>query len=185
MLRSIAFLDRDGTINVDDGYVCRPEQWEFLPDAVPSIAKLRENGFLVAVVSNQSGIGRGLLTAEDVERLHMFVQTELSNSGAHIDAIAFCPHTPADNCDCRKPKTGLARQVEEMLGDKIDYPASWTIGDKVTDLQFGAALGTRTALIRSRYWSEGSLEVTPTIIADSLHDAVNHILSNQARGVDC
>ncbi len=178
MARSIAFLDRDGTINVDHGYVCRSEQWEFLPDAVSSILRLTEFGFLVAVVSNQSGVGRELFTTEDVENLHTFVQNELSKSGAQFDAIAFCPHAPTDHCKCRKPKTGLACQIEQKLDEEIDYPASWAIGDKVTDMQFGAALGTRTALIRSRYWSEDSLEVTPNIIADSLHDAVNQILAN-------
>lgn len=179
MQSKLVFLDRDGTINVDRGYVFQIEQWEFMPNAISSINRLRESSFHVVLVSNQSGIGRGLFTSEHVEKLHAFAQNELSKFSTQIDVFAYCPHTPADNCDCRKPKTGLARQIEEKLGEGIDYAASWTIGDKVTDVQFGAALGTKTALIRSRYWSEDSLEVTPNIIADSLHDAVNQIVSAQ------
>ena len=115
-LRKVAFLDRDGTINVDRGYVYRAADWQFTERAVEAIALLRAAGFAVAVVTNQSGIAAGYYTLDDLHSLHEHFQQELARAGTAVDAIAFCPHAAAENCDCRKPLTGMSRQVEAALG---------------------------------------------------------------------
>jgi D,D-heptose 1,7-bisphosphate phosphatase len=174
----VVFLDRDGTLNVDFVYVHQIEDWRFTDRAADALRMLRAAGFAVALVSNQSGVARGLSTATDIEALHRHVRDLLARDGAALDAVAYCPHGPEDDCDCRKPRTGLARQVERQLGQPIDYAASWTIGDKLSDLAFGVALGTRTALLRSRYWNDSELETDPDVVADSLYDAARAIADN-------
>lgn len=176
MSRRIALVDRDGTVNVDCGYVYRAEDWRFAEGAPQALKDLHNGGYGIALVTNQSGVGRGYYTLQDVAVLHTHVRRLLAAHGVHIDAVAVCPHTPDDACQCRKPASGLARQIEGVLGASIDYPNSWTIGDKLSDLQFGQALGTHTALIRGRYWTPPDLVVYPDIIADSLAGAVQQIL---------
>jgi D-glycero-D-manno-heptose 1,7-bisphosphate phosphatase len=174
-LLKLAFVDRDGTINVDRGHVHRLKDWEFTPGCDFALRLLREAGYEIAVVTNQSGIAAGMYTTEDAELLHEFMRSELAARGVHIDAVVFCPHARDGNCDCRKPKTGMARQVEAILGCAIDFARSWTIGDKVSDTGFGQSLGTKTALIRSRYWTEAEIAAWPTLIVDSLYDAARRI----------
>lgn len=168
MPKSVIFLDRDGTINVDHGYVHRIQDWEFIPGSIDAILRLRFAHYAIAIVSNQSAIAAGKYTLEDVTRLHAFVRAEFARHSATIDAIAICPHSSVNNCDCRKPRPGLARQIEKQLGHSIDYATSWTVGDKISDIGFGRALGTRTILLRSRYWQPGELTFQPDRIADSL-----------------
>lgn len=175
-LVKVAFLDRDGTVNVDRGYVHRREDWVLCPGVCEGIALLRESGFLVAIVSNQAGIGKKLFGAEDVERLHGHMGDELSVCGG-IDAIAYCPHASEDRCDCRKPQTGMLRRIEKQLPSPIDFTGSWMVGDKPSDILFGERLGVHTALIRSRYWRGEDLRVRPDLVVDSLLDAANRIVT--------
>jgi D-glycero-D-manno-heptose 1,7-bisphosphate phosphatase len=176
MADRIIFLDRDGTVNVDHGYVYRVEDWEFTDRAVEALEILRANGYALAIVTNQAGVARGYYGLDDVRKLHQYLEDVLRQSGVHLDAIALCPHGPDAGCDCRKPLTGMARQVERAIGRPIDYSRSWTIGDKISDYKFGLALGTQTALIRSQYWVHEGLDQQPTLIADSLYDAASGIL---------
>jgi D-glycero-D-manno-heptose 1,7-bisphosphate phosphatase len=176
MSRPAVFLDRDGTINVDRGYVHRIEDWEFIAGAVEAIRQFRLAGFAVAIVSNQSAIAAGNYSLADVLYLHTYVQAKLGRCGTTIDAIAVCPHSSTENCDCRKPRPGLARQVELQLAAPIDYPASWTIGDKISDIGFGRALGSRTILLRSQYWRPDDLSIPPDTIANSLLEAARGIV---------
>lgn len=166
----VAFLDRDGTLNVDNGYVHRPDQWQFVDKAIDGLKNLQNAGFALAIITNQSGIAHGLYTLEDMHTLHDYMKQQLAKAGVHIDAVAFCPHHRTGDCDCRKPKTDMAKQIEATIG-AIYYPASWTIGDKTADLGFGKTLGTHTALIRSEYWNEAELTEKPDIIVHSLYDA--------------
>ena len=170
------FLDRDGTLNVDRGFVHRIEAWEFTLRAPEALRDLRAAGYKIALVSNQSGIGRGYFTWEDVDRLHAHVQRCLAEHGVRLDALAICPHRPEDACVCRKPRTGLTRPIEGQLPEPIDYRASWVIGDKVSDVQFGKALGTRTALLSSPYWCQDELEDQPDVVAESLYAATQAII---------
>ena len=178
--KRVIFLDRDGTLNVDCGYVHRREEWEFTGRAPESVRLFSDVGFRIAVVTNQSGIAAGFYSDADTDLLHAFMCRELTRFGVCIDAVVYCPHDREGGCDCRKPNTGMARQVAQQLEAPIDYAASWTIGDKLSDLEFGVALGTHTALIRSRYWSAADLAIQPDLIVDSLYDAARAIVTQNA-----
>lgn len=178
-MKKVVFLDRDGTINVDSGYVYRIEDWQWAPGAIEGMKLLQAGGFTLTVITNQSAIAIGKYTVDDMHRLHAYMREELSKEGITITAIGFCPHArDQDDCDCRKPKTGMARQIETQIG-AIDYGESWTIGDKEMDVLFGKNAGTKTALLRSRYWEEGKLGQQPDIIVDSLLDAANKIVDSK------
>lgn len=180
MTTRVVFLDRDGTLNVDYGYVYRVDMFQFTERAAEAIQALRAANYRIAVVSNQSGIASGLYDNADVETLTRFIQEQLANLGTSIDVFTFCPHSSADDCDCRKPQTGMATQVEQSLCREVDYGASWTIGDKISDIEFGKTLGTRNALLHSQYWTDDELIWRPEIISDSLYDAVQEILLFEA-----
>jgi len=124
MARAVIFLDRDGTLNVDKGFVHRAEDWEFTDRAAEALRELREAGYVIALVTNQSGVARGFFTLADVRALHEDVRQRLARQGVTLDAIAICPHAPDDDCECRKPRTGMARQIETQLGEPIPYERS-------------------------------------------------------------
>ncbi len=177
-MKKVVFLDRDGTINVDHGYVHDKAQWEFTPHAPQALKTLADHGYALAVVTNQSGIGNKLYTAEEVEILHAHMRTLLKEKGVNIDVIAYCPHIPSDQCDCRKPLPGMFQQIEHILGP-IDYSKSWMVGDKLADILFGQAKGVRTVLLKSSYWHSdelGALNTPPTFIAEDLRAAAEYIV---------
>ena len=136
------FLDRDGTIIEDRGYLREPEQVHLLPGAAAAIQRLNSNGWLAVVVTNQSGIARGLLTEEDYRRTERRLDELLDEAGAHLDGHYWCPHLPdvSGPCECRKPGTLLYRQAADRLD--IDLTRSWWVGDRARDVlpagQFGA-----------------------------------------------
>ena len=146
-MRKAVYLDRDGTINVDKGYVYKPEDFEFI-DGVPEVIKcLNDLVYLVIVVSNQSGIARGFYTSGDVINPHKYIDNELLKYGAHIDAYYFCPHHPdfGIECNCRKPKTGMIEQA--MKDFDINLNESWIVGDKNSDVECSSKVGIRGILI--------------------------------------
>jgi len=181
MPRPVIFLDRDGTLNVDKGFVHRVADWEFTDRAPDALRELRDAGYALALVTNQSGVGRGYFTLEDVHVLHEYVRQQLAQYGVTLDAIAVCPHAPDDGCECRKPRTGMARQIETQLGEPIAYEQSWIIGDKFSDLEFGRALGTQVCLLRSRYWDEDQLPGASVLITDSLYESAQAIIARSTR----
>jgi len=181
MPRPVIFLDRDGTLNVDKGFVHRVADWEFTDRAPDALRELRDAGYALALVTNQSGVGRGYFTLDDVHVLHEYVRQRLSEQGVSLDAIAVCPHAPDDGCECRKPRTELARQIETQLGEPIAYERSWAIGDKLSDLEFGRALGTQVCLLRSRYWDEDQLPGASVLITDSLYESAQAIIARSTR----
>jgi D-glycero-D-manno-heptose 1,7-bisphosphate phosphatase len=143
-----AFLDRDGVLNVDRGYVHRAEQLEWVNGAAEAVRLLNEAGFRVVVVTNQSGIARGLYDEDTLRRLHTHMQEMLAQQGARIDAFYYCPHHPNGSvrafaivCDCRKPKTGL---LEQAARDRpVDRTHSFFIGDTDSDMAAAATFGIR------------------------------------------
>jgi len=146
--RPVAFLDRDGVLNRDHGYVHKREDFEWLPGAREAVKRLNDTGHLVIVVSNQAGIARGLYAPADVERLHCWINAELAKAGAHIDAFYYCPHHPTEGkgdyrrtCDCRKPAPGMLLQA--MRDWPVNAAASFMVGDKEIDMQAAAAAGVR------------------------------------------
>ncbi len=144
----IAFLDRDGVLNVDHDYVFRSDEFDWIEGAKEAIVWLNQNGYKVVVATNQSGIGRGLYTTDDFEALSNFMRSELAEVGGRIDAIYVCPHHPLAalppfnmDCECRKPKPGmLLKGLLELDGDP---DRSFFVGDKQTDMQAAEAAGIR------------------------------------------
>ena len=142
--RPAAFLDRDGVLNVDHGYAFRPDQLQWIAGAPQAVRMLNEAGFTVIVVTNQSGIARGLYDEAAMHQFHAHMQDALRAQGAHIDAFYFCPHHPdgtikalAVRCDCRKPGTGMFEQAASEW--PIDLARSFMIGDKDSDMAAAAA----------------------------------------------
>lgn len=146
--RPAAFLDRDGVLNRDTGYVYRAEDFVWLDGAKLAVKRLNDAGYLVVVITNQAGVARGLYSEDDVARLHRWINEELRRDGAHIDAFYYCPHHPTAgngvyrrSCDCRKPSPGmLLRAMREW---PVEPAASFFIGDKEIDMQAAEAAGIR------------------------------------------
>ena len=149
--RPAVFLDRDGTIIEDTGYISKPEDVALRPGAADGIARLNRADVPVIVISNQSGIGRGLYGEADYDRVRARVDDVLRAQGAHVDATYICPHAPrADGsapCECRKPGTLLYQQASETLG--LDPARSWYIGDRWRDVAPAEHLGGRGILVPS------------------------------------
>jgi D,D-heptose 1,7-bisphosphate phosphatase len=134
-----AFLDRDGTINVDNGYTYKIEDLEFLPGAVEGLKELQKKGYLLIIITNQSGIGRGYYTEKDYKNFMKEFYKRLEEKGVKITADYYCPHRPEDKCRCRKPMTEL---VEKAIKDyDIDSSKSIFIGDKKIDMETGKRCG--------------------------------------------
>ncbi|UFS71222.1 D-glycero-beta-D-manno-heptose 1,7-bisphosphate 7-phosphatase [Geomonas sp. RF6] len=150
------FLDRDGTINIEREYLSRVEDFQLVPGVPLALKRLQEAGFLLVVVTNQSGIGRGFYTEGDLERLHQHMVHELESYGAKISACYFCPHHPEHGtgayrteCDCRKPLPGMLLQASRDLD--IDLPRSYMVGDKVADVEAGLKAGCAPMLVLTGY----------------------------------
>src|SRR3954469_21964244 len=144
----LVILDRDGTINVDsDEFIKTPQEWQPLPGSLEAIARLNHAGWHVAVASNQSGLGRGLFDVGSLNAIHAKMFKALGAFGGRIDAVFYCPHTPDDNCQCRKPLPGLFEQIGERFGMTLrDVPV---VGDTLRDLQAGAVAGCKPHLVRT------------------------------------
>ena len=147
-MNGVVFLDRDGVINADIGYLWRREDFVWIPGAPAAIRLFNERGRPVGVVTNQSGVARGYYTEQDVESLHRWMNAELNRQGARIDAFYFCPHHPDGAipeytrvCDCRKPQPGMLLQAMEDW--RADPAKSVLIGDKESDVAAAAAAGIR------------------------------------------
>ena len=139
------FLDRDGTLIDDVGYIADAEEVRLVPGAAEALRALREAGFRLVVVSNQSGLGRGLVTQEQADAVHERFVRELESAGAGIDAAYYCPHAPQDDCDCRKPKPGMLLDAARDLG--LDLERSFMVGNSEVDVGAGEAAGTRSILL--------------------------------------
>jgi histidinol-phosphate phosphatase family protein len=147
-MKKAVFIDRDGTINVNVEYLDNPEDFQMYPGVAEGVKILNENGFLVIVITNQSGIARGYFTKETLEKIHQRMMKELKEKGAKIDAIYYCPHHPDDNCSCRKPETGLLEKA--IKEHNIDTSHSYVIGDRMIDVEAGHKIGLKTVLIPER-----------------------------------
>jgi D-glycero-D-manno-heptose 1,7-bisphosphate phosphatase len=141
------FLDRDGVINrrIEDGYVMRLSEFEFLPDTIPGLRALTGLGKPIIVVSNQAGVAKGLVKLRSLEQITTWFVGEIVAGGGRIDAVYYCPHAPAENCQCRKPKPGLFLQAASDFG--VDLRQSVMIGDTVSDAEAATAAGVRPLLV--------------------------------------
>jgi len=187
------FLDRDGTLIEEVGYPTRPQQIRILGGVARGLARLAEAGFKRIVVTNQSGIARGLMTEDDLDRFHEALDEQLDLLGAAVDAYYACPHHPdrseaarpdlAIECDCRKPKPGLILQAAEDLD--IDLEASWAVGDTWRDVQAGQAAGLRTIKLPAPPGHDAPRPADvppPTAEAENFEDAVALILGDKPCG---
>lgn len=177
--RKAVFLDRDGVVNVFPGpgkFVLNWAAFEFMPEVQPQLKRLREAGFFLVLVTNQSGVGRGLMTLDDLHEIHVNMQAEL---GAHgLDAIYFCPHHPDAGCTCRKPSPEMILRAAAEHG--LELAASFLVGDSGRDIEMGRAAGVRTTLCRENLPpSIESMEARyrPERFSRSLGEAVDWILA--------
>jgi D,D-heptose 1,7-bisphosphate phosphatase len=142
------FLDRDGVLNRKrDDYVKSVDEFVMLENVPEAIRLLNKSGFLTIIITNQSAVNRGYLSHEKLGQIHDFMNFQLKKYDCSIDAIYYCPHTPNENCDCRKPKPGLIRKAIEE--HSIDINKSWLIGDSETDVMSGTQIGIKTIQIKT------------------------------------
>ncbi len=174
-MKPAIFLDRDGTINRDIGYLSEPEKFELLPRALDGLRQLQDMGYRLVIITNQGGIGLGYYTKEDFYRVNKKMLTEMSRAGIMIDKIYFCPHSLAEDCPCRKPKISLVLRGQQELN--LDLSHSFFIGDSVIDIQTGINAGLKTILIRNAALSEAELLATqPDFVVNDLLEAAHLIL---------
>ncbi len=159
--RRAIFLDRDGTVIAERDYLSDPAGLELLPGATSALASLRQLGFRLVLITNQSGIGRGLFNESRLEQIHDRLREVLGNDDVALDAIYYCPHLPDAQCDCRKPHSGLVMRAVEDLN--IDPHLSFVVGDKACDIELGKRVGATTILVRTGY---GNAALSAGIKAD-------------------
>lgn len=175
----LIILDRDGVINQEsDEFIKSPEEWEPIPNSLAAIARLNQAGYRVVVATNQSGVGRQLLDAETLLRVHDKMHNQLAEAGGSVDAVFFCPHRPEDNCDCRKPKPGLLMDIAARL--RVPLAGVPAVGDSMQDLEAAEAAGARPVLVRTgngRQTEAGPAKLSHIPVYDDLAAAVEALLS--------
>jgi histidinol-phosphate phosphatase family protein len=176
-------LDRDGTLIEERHYLARPDGVFLVPGAAAALKRLRELGWGAILVSNQSGVGRGRLTREQVEAIHAHLERLLARHSARLDAIYYCPHHPDERCRCRKPRPDLVRSAARDLG--FDPSQCVVVGDKPADLELGKRVGARTILVRTGYGSR--TEQSHRHLADAVVDSIAQLpaLLDPTRSPEC
>ena len=176
-IRPAVFIDRDGTLITEREYLADPDGIELIPGAVEAMKTLRDAGFALVVVTNQSGIARGLYTIDDYRAVAERLDGLLADRGVTVDATEFCPHHPDHTgpCGCRKPGTGMHRKAAEE--HRLDLARSYFVGDKISDVLPASALGGQGILVRTGYGSESAGETAADVwVVDDLAAAARRIL---------
>ncbi|GMT41789.1 MAG: D,D-heptose 1,7-bisphosphate phosphatase [bacterium] len=186
-----AFIDRDGTINVDNGYIGDPDHIEMIPGAADAIKRLNDAGCRVIILTNQSGVARGYFSTDVVDAVNGRVIELVERSGGKIDDVFYCPHFPegkvekySRKCDCRKPGTGLIRQAMDKHRI-IKMADSVVIGDKVTDVKLGQSVGAATVMVATGHGVEEKKKIEDDGLAPAdfyaanLPEAVDHLLNQK------
>lgn len=189
--RPAVFIDRDGTLTEEVGYVNHPRRIRLLPRSAEAIRRLNAAGIAAVVVTNQAGVARGYFSPEVLQAVHAEMQRQLEAAGARLDGLYVCVHHPTEgrppyraDCECRKPKPGMLTRAAQELG--LDLAASTMIGDKASDLESGRAVGTRSVLVLTGYgrgdweYRRSTFRVPPDHVADDLLDAVDWVLAGWA-----
>ena len=173
----IIFLDRDGVINRDPGfggYVTCCEEFEFLPGAFEAIKRLNQSGYEVIVISNQGGVAKGLYALKDLDKITKNMLGEIEKAGGKIRSVHYCPHKDEDNCNCRKPKTGLFSQATKGL--QVNFTNTFFVGDNRRDVLAAKAIGCKSIFVLSGNTKLEELDVRPDFVARNLLEAVDKIV---------
>jgi D-glycero-D-manno-heptose 1,7-bisphosphate phosphatase len=177
---SLIILDRDGVINRDsDDFIKSPAEWVPIEGSLEAIAKLNHAGYRVVVITNQSGVGRGLFDVDTLAKIHSKMRRMLAQVGGKFEAIIFCPHAPADDCNCRKPKGGAFEDLAHRL--RIDLTGIPAVGDSLRDINAALSVGAQPILVRTGKGAATELDPllpASTVIYDDL-DAVATALLEQ------
>ncbi len=179
----LVILGRDGILNVyREDHVKSPDEWDPIPGALEAVARLNHAGWHTVVATNQAGIGRGMIDMASINAVHLRMMQRLAEVGGRLDAVFFCPHTPEDNCECRKPKPGLMKQIAQRYG--IEPRAVPMVADTLRDLHAARAAGCEPHLVRTGRaggLSEAQVvemvqQVPATEVHDNLNDFVDFLL---------
>ena len=190
-MKPAIFMDRDGTLSHEVGYVNHVSRFRLFPWTVDAVRLVNRRGFLAVVVTNQAGVARGYFPESTIHEVHASLQASLAAGDARLDALYYCAHHPTvgeppyrQDCDCRKPRPGMLRRAETELG--ADLSRSWVVGDRVGDLELAWRVGARGALVKSGYGlgellhHVPRLERAPDLVAENLLEAVERIVEGDA-----
>jgi len=189
MKEKVIFIDRDGVINKDPGgwtkysYVTNPKELVFLPDSIKALKMLTDAGYRIVLISNQAGVSKGYFTEADLEIVNNMIVEQADKAGAKINKAYYCVHQDKDNCDCRKPKTGLFHRALEELGIKAD--GQYFIGDGKGDIEAGKKMGLRSVLVlsgKSTRSDVGTWTAPPDLVFNDLLEAVRFIIEHDRDG---
>jgi len=178
----LLILDRDGVINEEsDDFIKTADEWIPIPGSVEAIARACNAGYRIVVITNQSGIGRGLLDVDALNSINYRMHHYVADAGGSIEAVFFCPHTAEDNCDCRKPKAGMLMAIAERLGVSLrDVPV---IGDRPSDMQAAKTAGARPVLVRTgkfgKMAGDKAASLDNVIVYDNLANAIDELMLEQ------
>lgn len=186
------FFDRDGTINIEGGYINHEDRFVLLPRVAQAIKKLNANNVRAIVCTNQAGVARGYFEEFLIKKVHAKMCALLQAKGAHLDAVYYCPHHPnvgegkyRQDCSCRKPKTGMIEQAVQRFG--IDKSCSYVMGDKISDIKWGHKAGMKAVMVLTGYgkgeytYQRKQWTDTPDYIAKDAYDAVKWILKENSK----
>ncbi len=178
---SLIILDRDGVINRDsDDYIKSPAEWFPIDGSLEAIAKLNHAGYRVVVITNQSGVARGLFDVDTLSKIHSKMRRMLAQVGGKLEAVLYCPHAPEQDCECRKPKPGAFHELAKRL--RIDLNNIIAIGDSLRDLKAAASVGAKPVLVRTGkglQTEQDPMLPKETEVYDDLESAVEAILGAQ------
>ncbi len=188
--RPAVFMDRDGTISEEIGYVNHPARYRVFPYASEAVRLLNQTNYLAVLVTNQAGVARGYFTEDVIKAVHARLEKELAGGNAHLDAIFYCAHHPSVgeapyrlDCDCRKPKPGLITRAAAEF--EIDLSRSWMIGDRYSDVELARNAGVRAAFVLSGYglgeweYQRSVWKTEPDLVANDLLEAVQLIVGEE------
>jgi D-glycero-D-manno-heptose 1,7-bisphosphate phosphatase len=189
-MKRAVFIDRDGTISEEVGYVNHLSRFKLFPYSAEAIKLLNESGWLAILVTNQAGVARGYFTEDVIHSVHRQLTSELESAGARLDGIYFCAHHPTVgeppyrvDCECRKPKPGLIMQAAQDFS--IDLTQSWMVGDRYSDIEVARNAGLRSAFVLSGYgrgewdYQSKNWEHQPELVADNLLAAVKSVIKSE------
>lgn len=186
-MQAAVFLDRDGTIIEDTGYISSPEQVKFLPGSIAAIKQLKDAGYKIIIISNQSGVARGLISEDMLQTIEKLIHRQILNGGAHVDSSYYCPHHPEHGsypyrqaCECRKPHTGLIKKA--VKDHDIDLSRSIMVGDHATDIETARRAGIKSVFVMTGHGPEekANLKSQPDHIAADITAAADWILKQGA-----